>query len=194
LAAGPDGWTVLDETGRALAVADVVCLAAGYGSRTLAPELPLEPVRGQASFIDLEDRPQAAAWGGYVIPTREGLLFGATHDRGREDLDVLAEDHERNLKTLAQARPALAAALVDAPLQGRAALRASTPDRGPIAAELKPGLWALTGLGGRGFTLAPLLAEHLAASVLGGPSPLPADLAASVGRRGTSKHGSHTPD
>jgi tRNA 5-methylaminomethyl-2-thiouridine biosynthesis bifunctional protein len=39
---------------------------------------------------------------------------------------------------------------------------------------------ALTGLGGRGFVLAPLLAEHLAALVVGAPSPLPAPLAALV--------------
>jgi tRNA 5-methylaminomethyl-2-thiouridine biosynthesis bifunctional protein len=179
----PDGWELRGEGGRILAVADVVCLAGGYGSRALAPELPLQPVRGQASFADMRERPQAAAWGGYVIPTREGLLFGATHDRGREDLDIVPEDHQRNLATLAQARPDLAARLQGAKLKGRAALRASTPDRGPIAGELEPRLWALTGLGGRGFTLAPLLAGHVASQVLEAPSPLPRDLAASVGRR-----------
>jgi tRNA 5-methylaminomethyl-2-thiouridine biosynthesis bifunctional protein len=35
----------------------------------------------------------------------------------------------------------------------------------------------LGGLGARGFALAPLLAEHLAAFALGAPSPLPAPLA-----------------
>ena len=180
---GDQGWEILGPGGAALAAADIVCLASGYGSRRLWPGLALEAVRGQASFADLVQRPQAAAWGGYVVPTRTGLLFGATHDRGREDLAVLADDHARNLKTLAQARPALAARLQDQPLEGRAALRASTPDRAPIAGQLQPGLFALTGLGGRGFTLAPLLAEHIAALALGAPSPLPAALAAAVGPR-----------
>ena len=35
------------------------------------------------------------------------------------------------------------------------------------------GLWVLAGFGARGFTLAPLLAEHVAALALGAPSPLP---------------------
>ena len=141
----------------------------------------------------MDERPQAAAWGGYVIPTRQGLLFGATHDRGREDLEVLGDDHLRNLQTLARARPALSASLNAATLQGRAALRASTPDRNPVAGELAPGLWTLTGLGGRGFTLAPLLAEHVAARALGAPSPLPRDLGEAVGERPIVKHRSHTP-
>ena len=188
------GWEVLDANGRTLAAADIVCLAGGFGSKALWPQLPLEPVRGQASFLDWSERPQAAAWGGYVIPTRTGLLFGATHDRGREDVDVLAEEHARNLRTLAGARPALAEALSHRPLEGRAALRASTPDRAPLAARLEPGLMVLTGLGGRGFTLAPLLAEHLVAEALGSPSPLPGALAAAVGHRMFRGRSAHTRD
>ena len=190
---GPDGWEVLGADGEVLAAADLVILAGGYGSRALWPDLPLGPVRGQASFTGAPEAPQAAAWGGYVIPTRGGLLFGATHDRWREDTEVIPSDHRRNLQTLAQARPAMAAGIDETGLQGRAALRASTPDRGPIAGELEPGLWVLTGLGGRGFTLAPLLAEHIAADALGAPSPLPNPLAASVGPRAFTKRGAHTP-
>ena len=190
----PEDWDLLGPDGGVLASADIVLIAGGHGSRRLWPELALEPVRGQASFADWGQRPQAAAWGGYVIPTRDGLLFGATHDRGREDLGVLPGDHARNLATLAKARPALASALQDRPLEGRAALRASTPDRAPIACELEAGLWVLTGLGGRGFTLAPLLAEHLAAEALGAPSPLPTPLAAQVGPRTFAKRAPHTPD
>ena len=188
-----DGWEVAGADGEVRAEADLVFIAGGFGSRRLRPELALQAVRGQASFAPVRDRPRAAAWGGYIIPTREGLLFGATHDRDREDTDVLGEDHRRNLQFLAQARPALAASLQDRPLEGRAALRASTPDHAPIAAELEPGLFALSGLGGRGFTLAPLLAEHLVAVALGAPSPLPRDLAAAVARRSFERRRAHTP-
>jgi tRNA 5-methylaminomethyl-2-thiouridine biosynthesis bifunctional protein len=187
-----DGWEVLGPAGEVLVTADLVCIASGYGARRLWPDLALEPVRGQASFTELDDRPQAAAWGGYVIPTRGGLLFGATHDRGRDDVAVIAEDHARNLRTLAQARPALAGRLGDLPIGGRAALRASTPDRAPIAGELAPGLMVLTGLGGRGFTLAPLLAEHLAATALGAPSPLPQDLSTALWPRVFHARAAHT--
>ena len=188
-----DSWQVIGAHAEILAEADVILVAGGFGSRRLWPQLPLQAVRGQASFAAMPERPRAAAWGGYVIPTRDGLLFGATHDRDREDVEVLEVDHRRNLETLAKARPALAASLQRESLEGRAALRASTPDHAPIAAELAPGLFALAGLGGRGFTLAPLLAEHLAAEALGAPSPLPRELAAAAGRRRLGRGPAHTP-
>jgi tRNA 5-methylaminomethyl-2-thiouridine biosynthesis bifunctional protein len=66
--------------------------------------------------------------------------------------------------------------LSDAPLRGRAAGRAPTADPQPLAGavpDAPDGLFVLGGLGGRGFCLAPLLAEHLAARILDVPSPLP---------------------
>jgi tRNA 5-methylaminomethyl-2-thiouridine biosynthesis bifunctional protein len=140
---------------------------------------PIEPVRGQLTFARGVDAP-AAAWGGYVAPARGGLVFGATHDRGARAIDPRANDDARNLSAVAERLPMLAARLRQAPTEGRASVRATTPDRLPIAGEAGPGLLILGGLGSRGFTLAPLLAEHLAAIALGAPSPLPAQLAAIV--------------
>ena len=76
--------------------------------------------------------------------------------------------------------PRLAARLVGAPIAGRASIRAATPDHLPLAGALGQGLFVLGGLASRGFTLAPSLAEHIAAVALGAPSPLPASLAAVV--------------
>jgi tRNA 5-methylaminomethyl-2-thiouridine biosynthesis bifunctional protein len=43
----------------------------------------------------------------------------------------------------------------------------------PIAGETdQAGVYVLTGFGSRGFSLAPLLAEHVAALALGAPSPI----------------------
>ena len=85
------------------------------------------------------------------------------------------EASARNLATLAAALPALAArAEAAGPTQTRVAVRATTPDRLPVAGPLAAsGLYALTGLGSRGFCVAPLLGEHLAARILSQPSPLP---------------------
>lgn len=175
------GWRVLDTAGAEIAQADAVVVAAGLASAALLPDVSLQPVRGQASWTAWPDAPPAAAWGGYVLPTRDGVLFGATHDRHDEGLEVRAEDHQRNLATLAKQLPGLAARLAGAPLEGRAAVRAVTPDRLPIAGEAAAGgLFALTGLGSRGFAFAPLLAEHVAAVALGAPSPLLAPQAALV--------------
>ncbi|HEX5380110.1 MAG TPA: FAD-dependent 5-carboxymethylaminomethyl-2-thiouridine(34) oxidoreductase MnmC, partial [Phenylobacterium sp.] len=171
-------WALIDPDGAVLAEAEAVILACGMGAADLAPGTELTPVRGQASWQDADERPDAAAWGGYVLPTRTGLLFGATHDRGETALDTRSADHARNLETLAAARPELARRIDAGALQGRAGVRATTADRlplaGPAAAE---GLFLLGGFGSRGFSWAPLLAEHVAALAADAPSPLPRDLA-----------------
>ncbi len=165
-------WAVLNAAGSVIVDADAIVLAAGAASALLA-DLPLSPVRGQVSWTKGLHVERAAAWGGYAIPTDDGVLFGATHDRGRIDTEVLAEDHARNLQTLAQAFTDLAAAASTLPLEGRAALRAATRDRMPIAGEVIPGVYVLSGLGSRGFTTAPILAEYIASLLTMPPSPLP---------------------
>lgn len=174
---GPDGWRLLGAGGEEIVRAGAVVLATGSETPRLAPGLDLRPVRGQASFTDEITAP-AAAFGGYVIPTRQGLLFGATHDRGREDRGIEPGDNDRNLAALAKGLPDLAARLAGRPLQARVSIRATTADHLPLAGALdEPGLFVLSGLGSRGYCLAPLLAEHLAARLAGAPSPLPVHLA-----------------
>jgi tRNA 5-methylaminomethyl-2-thiouridine biosynthesis bifunctional protein len=137
-------------------------------------------VRGQASFAPGIGIACPVAWGGYAAPARKGVLFGATHDRGETATELRAANDRRNLASLAKVLPALAERLEAIPIEGRAAVRAVTPDRLPIAGRLDEGLYVLGGLGSRGFATAPLLAEHLAAIVLGAPSPLPQGLTALV--------------
>lgn len=183
LQATPDGWTLHDQADEVIAQADMVILATGHHTGALWPEPHLGPVRGQASFAVLERRPPATAWGGYVVPTREGVLFGATHDRDDTGSELRQADHIRNLETVAKAFPILGSLLAGAPLGGRAAIRATTADRLPLAGPAPgapPGLFLLGGFGSRGFSMAPLLAEHVAALALGAPSPLPTPLAALV--------------
>ena len=190
-------WVLLDTDGREILRADAVIVAAAMASAALCAGLPLKPFRGQASFLRTFAGPAAAmAWGGYLAPTRDGVLFGATYDRD-DATDTRAADHVRNLATLSAVRPDLAERLAAAPLEGRASIRATTPDRAPIAgaaAEGGLGVFVLTGFGSRGFSLAPLLAEHVAALALGAPSPLPAPLAELVDpqrfRRRAARRGS----
>jgi tRNA 5-methylaminomethyl-2-thiouridine biosynthesis bifunctional protein len=175
-------WRLFDAEDRPLAEADAVVLAGGAGQARLWPSAPIRPVRGQATWTD-RPAPAPAAFGAYAIPTRDGVLFGATHDRDAVETDARQDDDRRNLQALAKGLPELAASLADAPLRGRAAVRATTADHLPLAgavADAAPGLFVLGGLGGRGFCLAPLLAEHLAARILALPSPLPRALSALV--------------
>lgn len=173
------GWRILGKDGRPVAEVDQVILAAGL--ETFYVPAPLRPVRGQASWVEGVSSP-AVAWGGYALSIRTGLLFGATHDRDDTGDEVRPQDHQRNLETLAAALPALAARIAGLGLEGRAAVRATTPDHLPLAGGVEgaPGLFLLTGFGSRGFSLAPLLAEHVAAQAAGAVSPLPQDLAALV--------------
>lgn len=165
------GWRLLDGEGGEIARADIVCLAAGYGLERLTA-LPLSPIRGQAESVD-GHLAVATAFGAYAIPTAGGVIFGATFDRGEADTVVTPEAEARNRAALAARLPGLAGRLAAAPSRSRASVRAVAPDRRPVAGRLDDGLFILGGLGSRGFTLAPLLAEHVAAIALGAPSPLP---------------------
>ena len=172
-----EAWRLVDSEGGEIARADIVCIACGQGVAPLASDMPLTALRGQVSMA-AGTPPAPVIGGGYAIPMREGLLFGATHDRDDASEAVRAEDHRRNLDLLATVLPAVAVRLDLADLTGRAGLRAVTPDFLPLAGPLAaPGLFVLSGLGSRGFCAAPLLAEHIAALALGAPSPLPAPLA-----------------
>lgn len=175
-----DGATLrlLDATGVLLAEAATVVVTAGWGASDLAPELKLRPVRGQADWVETDPAPEATAWGGYVAPTGAGFLFGATHDRDEVTTEVRPADTERNRAVLAARFPYLAEAIAATPTQARAAVRATTTDRLPVCGALEDSAWILGGLGSRGFCVAPLLGEHLAATIAGAPSPLPTGFAA----------------
>lgn len=183
LSRGDEVWTLTGEAGETLMAADVVCIAAGHRAGMLYDRIRLRPVRGQTSVVEGVSPPAAVSWGGYAIPTRDGLLFGATFDRDREDEAADPADDARNLAQLAEGLPTLAARVAGCAMTGRAAVRATTPDHLPIAGPAtgaEPGLFVLGGLGSRGFTTAPLLAEHVAALASRAPSPLPRDLADAV--------------
>jgi len=184
-------WRLIGEADVVLGEVDAVVLAAGWGSAALLEgfdQTPrLSPVRGQADWIDGDATVHPMAWGGYAVPTGQGVLFGATHDRGDTDATPREDDSARNLATLEARLPELAKRIAAAgPVQNRAAVRATTPDRLPVAGALDDGLYVLGGLGSRGFCVGPLLGEHIAALVLGQPSPLPRDLAARVWPRRSS--------
>jgi len=169
-------WRLLDDAGTILFEADAVCIAAATGSCELVPDLALTPVRGQASVADGVSWPIATVFGAYVIPTRAGVLFGATHDRGETTAEARPEDRRRNLQAVEAVLPELARRVSMAPLADWSAIRATTGDYLPLAGQVPgadEGLLILTGLGSRGLCLAPLLAEHLAAGLMGAPSPLP---------------------
>jgi len=184
LEAVTEGWRVRGADDAVLVEADAVVLAAGWGSARLAPESPLSPVAGQADWIEGATSAPPVAWGGYAAPTGRGMLYGATHERGIDAPEASDAASARNRATLAAALPERAAGVEQAPVHGRrVAVRATTPDRLPLCGAWEDRLHVLTGLGSRGFCVAPLLGEHLAALLLGRPSPLPAEAAGRLNPR-----------
>jgi len=152
---------------------DALILACGDGifDFSCASHLALRSVRGQLEVADcVKPLQNAISWGGYAIPLDGGLLFGATHDRDDRATDVRDGDRRRNIETLARMLPRHAAALGDA--QSRASVRVASRDHLPVAGQVAPGVHILTGLGGRGFCLAPLLAKAVLHGLCGLPSPL----------------------
>ena len=158
------GWRVLDEAGHALAEADLVALAAGFGTRALleasfpaaaeqaASPWPLNALRGQVAFGPVPNGAEAAAlppWPvnghGNLVPAAPTLagpiwLLGSTFERGVTRPDTRAADHAANRQRLAELLPRAAAALTpqwdDGRAQAWAGVRCTVPDRLPMAGPL----------------------------------------------------------
>lgn len=203
------GWRLTHADGKAEEV-DAVVLATGAASSfPMLDHLPLAPVRGQLALPRATNASarlrSVLVYGGYLSPMIGGRhAAGATYDREGFDSDlwpqpVDPEDHARVRDAMPDAVRRLIDGGFDAGLDGRASLRATTPDQLPLAgpvvdpapfrkayahlaidrrrtggpgAPYLPGLFVLTGLGSRGLVTAPLLAELVVAAMLGEPWPV----------------------
>lgn len=203
-----DGWLLRAPDGRTMLKADAIVLACGAALTQFAPAkfLPIELSRGQIEWGPGSAPAHALTRGSYVAPYDGGVLFGATFDKvdAFAPPEADASSRARNLEALAQLAPEIAASIDAAKLNSRAALRAATPDRAPIAGALPdaeawleanadvahgavphtsahiPGVYVIGGLGARGLTLAPLLGEEIAAEICGEPQVLSAKARAAI--------------
>lgn len=142
---------------------------------------------------------------GYLTPASQGYhAMGSTYVKNDLAVDYRLHEQQLNLHTQAQALAHCQwAQKLVTENQGRAAIRCTSPDHlplvgavadfaqqskqyaelykakparhYPIAADL-PNLYLLTGLGSRGLTTAPLMAELLASQIAGTALPLSNDL------------------
>jgi tRNA 5-methylaminomethyl-2-thiouridine biosynthesis bifunctional protein len=132
--------------------------------------------RGQLSWAEpVWTKP--TAHGGYAINLEDKALIGATHDRldGRNPFELRTEDDDKNLSDLAKISGQNIRAINR---KSRASVRVTTANTLPLLAGLGGNFWALTGLGSRGFTFAPLLAEALIADLCNEIGPLDKNLRA----------------
>ncbi|MDT0199717.1 MULTISPECIES: FAD-dependent 5-carboxymethylaminomethyl-2-thiouridine(34) oxidoreductase MnmC [unclassified Acinetobacter] len=144
----------------------------------------LKPIRGQVSWMNNQAQPLsqniAYSYGGYCMQLdAEHLILGASFYPGRDDIEVLAEDHVHNYELIHSVFPEYAATLPDvATWQGRASVRAQSQDYFPLLGKMKADeeIYSFAGLGSKGFLFAPLCSEILAAQILGEACPVPSSL------------------
>ena len=176
-------FTVRAEDGKQVTVDAVVhAQGAGMGPMLQAAGITgiaLDVTSGQVSHIPATIASTAItagfSFGGYLTPAEDGLHeLGATFDRSGA-MRCSEQGTRHNLELLPADMQALFADVDMASVQGRVSQRASTPDRNPIMGSVgndAPGIYVFGALGARGFTLAPLLGDMLAAEILRRPVTL----------------------
>ncbi|MBS0359917.1 MAG: FAD-binding oxidoreductase [Proteobacteria bacterium] len=159
--------------------ADALVLAVGYdrGLAELAPELDvLFPIKGQIlRYGDVKGGGVClrSPWG-YAVPSSEGLIFGATMELGRSDLEFDAVA----FADLIAGSGSLFAHQDSHAYKAERGIRAATPDGLPMVGPSRtPGVILATGARRNGWLLAPLVAQVVTAWVTGrDPGPYAARL------------------
>lgn len=195
-------WHAHAPDGSPLAHARICVLASAQHATALAPwaHWPLHTGRGQSTVVpagtpDLAVPHVPISSRAYAITLGDGsVLCGASAHRNDPEAATRDEDTRDNLDKLERltgSRP-----VVDpCTLESRVAWRCHATDRMPIVGAVparnftptvshvhtrhiarEPGLYVLTALGSRGLTLAPLMAEAVAASIMREPMPMEASL------------------
>lgn len=178
--------------------ADRVVICAGHLSPDLIPmhgEFRFRAIRGQVTHLpeSVIVNPAVVLCGsGYINPSHGGTaLAGATFDLHHHSAALSVDSHRENLAMLASMVPGAlnqsAHSLDPATLEGKVGFRCTTHDYQPVAGPLTDasgrqleGIDLFTGLGSKGLSYAPLLAEYLADRITGQPVCLPSSLARRV--------------
>lgn len=180
------GWEISWQNG-GKTNADIVIFATGAQSVNIPQlgHLPLRFTRGQVESVPeqapLQGLKTVLCHKGYLTPSHNGRhALGSTYVRQDNATQYRPEEQATNLATLTKAMAEASWVHgVKGDSSGRAALRCSMPDHQPAVGRLdekNEGLYVLTGLGSRGLTTAPLMAELLVSEILGDPLPLSKNL------------------
>lgn len=180
----------LSSTAQADVVVDKLVVAAGHRTPSVVPlasGVRLKAIRGQVTYLPTErNRAPAVVLCGerYLNPAADGIaVTGATFDLHSDNPEVTPESTRENLDSLAAMLPGAFPEQDGALPGGRVSFRCTTHDYQPVAGPLKDaggqtvdGVFLLTGLGSKGLSYAPLLAEALADMMTNQPVALPLPL------------------
>ena len=168
-AVGPEGLELDDGE---VIEARATVLACGFGGQHLSPALSvLEPIKGQSlryPDVEMSDGPILRGPGGYVVPSRDGPVCGATMEPGVIGLAIDGDAVARLQAEAARLAPQLAGARP----QARAGLRATSPDGLPLVGLAEAGgPWLAAGARRDGWLLAPMIAASLVRQIVHGGGP-----------------------
>lgn len=159
---------------------DVAIICGGFESYLLDDTL-FNPrkIRGQVSYYQNKNIKQInhlktpIKYDGYCATFDDIFLMGASFVRNCTDTDIRLSEHEFNLEKLTQSLPNIVKELnVNInELQGRASIRAQTPDYHPIVGNVGcyKNLFTIYGMGSKGFSFAPLCGEIIADMIFNNP-------------------------
>lgn len=154
----------------------IICL--GFESHTLHPAIfETRKIRGQVSWLTdktLTDAlpHHAYKYDGYACAFGDTLLFGASFVRNTADCRTLDDDHLFNIDKLSAALPQFQGKFTPTDLHGRASIRGQTPDYHPMVGQVGDGIYVCSAMGSKGFSLAPLCGQIIAALILQEPLPI----------------------
>ena len=187
-------WQLQEAQGRNLN-AERIVICAGHRSPELIPVgdgYRLKTIRGQVTHLTETalHSPSAVVCGSrYLNPASAGeAVTGATFDLRSSNPELTPESQQENLVELEQMLPGVLSPDLDTvqsgtELRGRVGFRCTTHDYQPVAGQLRDpqgeevaGAYLFTGLGSKGMTYAPLLAEYLGDLLSGQPVSLPSRL------------------
>ncbi|MBW0146058.1 bifunctional tRNA (5-methylaminomethyl-2-thiouridine)(34)-methyltransferase MnmD/FAD-dependent 5-carboxymethylaminomethyl-2-thiouridine(34) oxidoreductase MnmC [Marinobacter arenosus] len=187
-------WHLSSSTGTDI-VAERVVVCAGHLSPDLLPfpgSFRFKSIRGQVSHLEESSvqAPKAVICGPrYLNPVHEGVaVTGATFDLRDDNPEPTQASNEQNLSELQTMLPDIltrqpGASAPTGATQGRVGFRCTTHDYQPVADQLcdgegnsVAGMYLFTGLGSKGLSYAPLLAEYLADRLSDQPQCLSAQL------------------
>lgn len=175
-----DDWIVTTSQQQFRNTQLIWCVGSVLPTWPFAAHLPMSQVRGQVSHVSAKGLAQlrtVLCHQGYITPYDglrqiEQACVGASFDRDCAAAVFKENDDIENLALVNQVlqQPSWFA---DAKVHSaKAGVRSTVRDHVPVVGEIEDGLWVFGGLGARGLLFAPLLAEHLAATLTGQVSPL----------------------
>ncbi len=116
---------------------------------------------------------------GYILPKVDGITWiGSTHERKFENIDVCYEAGKELIERTNQNFKITFDGLDNMLMKSN--FRVGSKDRLPLAGKIEENVYAIGGLGSRGFSLGPILGEHVASLINHSPSPISSGIALAI--------------